>query len=129
MRARDDCLSFIMAFRAARDVTDRVAMCLEPGILHPAFNTLDRPGPGIAIERPVRTAIRLGADRVQLVEPALEQRAINPHRNHHPFPDISTIVDMSGRGGCTNCPHPGDPRTSPAAETIPPRTILRTTLP
>src|SRR5204862_4763847 len=80
MRARDDCLSFIMAFRAAPDVAHRVAMCLEPGILHPAFNTLDRPGPGIAIERPVCTAIRLGADRVQLVQPGLEPPPLHPHR-------------------------------------------------
>src|SRR5437762_14126180 len=118
MRARDDCLPFIMAFRAAPDVADRVAMCLEPGILHPASNTLDRPGPGIAIEPPVRTAIRLGADRVQLLEPAPVQRVINAHRTNQPFPRISPIVEVAGMGGCTTCPHPGARASSPRAEPL-----------
>ena len=79
MRPGDDASSFIGACRPTPEIPNRIAVCLEAGVCQPAFNVIERSRPGIPIQRTVGSAARLGGDRVELVQPTFEQRAINPH--------------------------------------------------
>jgi len=79
VRSGNDALSFISAFRSTPQVADRISPRLESGVFQPAFNAFDRGRPRGAIQRPVGSSIGLGADRVELIETALEQRAVNSH--------------------------------------------------
>ena len=64
------------------DISDGVAAGFEAAIFQPPFNEIARGGPGGAVQRAVGPAVRLRADRVELVEPALEQRAVNAHSTY-----------------------------------------------
>ena len=82
VRPGNDALSLISAVRSPPQVPNRIAPSRESGVFQPAFNAFDRGRPRGAIQRPVCATIGLGADRVELVEPSLEQRAVNAHSTY-----------------------------------------------
>ncbi len=79
VRAGDD--RFPTPLSPSPQIPDRVPPGFETGVPHPAFDPLTGGCPGAAVERPIRStpSVGLGADGVELVEPAFEQRAVNSH--------------------------------------------------